>query len=295
MLRSTPMDDGMRQRLMDWFEAEGRDLPWRRTRRPWAILVSELMLQQTQVVRVLDRWPRFLDRFPDPEVCAAATVGELIEEWSGLGYNRRAVNLHRTAAVMVSEHAGTVPSDRARLLAMPGIGAYTARAVQVFAFELDEAVVDTNVARVLARVAGRPLTAAEVQRMADGLVPPGRSWTWNQGLLDVGALLCRARVRPSCDRCPLRDDCRWALAGRPVPDPAVGSARVSTGQGRFDGSDRQGRGRLVRRLGSGPLDRAEAPSVMGWPDEPDRVIRVLSRLVADGLVAEEDGALRLPR
>lgn len=274
--------------LVSWFAAEGRDLPWRRTRDPWAILVSELMLQQTQVARVVDRLPRFLDRFPTPTACADRPVGAVIDEWSGLGYNRRAVNLHRTSVVVRDRHDGRVPSDLADLMDLPGIGPYTARAVRVFAHELDDGVVDTNVGRVLARLTGASLTASAAQRLADRLVPAGLGWQWNQGLMELGALVCRPT--PRCDRCPLVAACTWRGIGT---DPARGSAGVSKGQGRFAGSDRQGRGRLVDALRSGPVAITDVAGVMGW-DDADRARRVAAAVVADGLAVERDGELRLP-
>jgi A/G-specific adenine glycosylase len=159
--------------LLGWWEATWRDLPWRRTRDPWAVLVSEVMLQQTQVDRVVPRWHRFLARFPSAAACADAGVGPVVEEWAGLGYNRRAVSLHRCAVAVTAQHGGELPADLAGLLALPGIGPYTARAVLAFAFEADVAVVDTNVGRILARTSGRTLSAVEAQALADDLVPLG--------------------------------------------------------------------------------------------------------------------------
>ncbi|MDH4075552.1 MAG: A/G-specific adenine glycosylase [Acidimicrobiia bacterium] len=281
--------------LAGWFEANGRDLPWRRTRDPWAILVAEAMLQQTQVARVTERWPRFLRRFPTPSICAAAPVGDVIDEWAGLGYNRRAVALHRAATAVVERHDGHVPEGLADLLALPGVGPYTARAVRVFALELDDAVVDTNVARILARVGGRSLRPAPVQALADGAVPRGRGWLWNQALLDVGAGWCTARAPRCADGCPVAaaGRCAWWAAGRPEPDPAVGSARVSGGQSRFDGSDRQGRGRLVDALRRGPVPVAELPFIMGWPDDATRAERVAATVVTDGLARRRGETLTL--
>jgi len=280
--------------LSGWFAEHGRQLPWRASRDPWEVLVAEAMLQQTQVARVVDRWHRFLERFPDVGACADAAVGAVIAEWVGLGYNRRAVNLHRTAATIVCDHGGTFPSELDALLELPGIGPYTARAVRVFAFELDDGVLDTNVARILARSSGAPLPRREAQRQADAGVPSGHGWAWNQALLDIGAGHCTAR-RPSCGACPLNEVCRWWLAGRPDPDPAVGSAGVSTGQTRFAGSDRQGRGLLVAALRTGPVSRADLAVVMGWPDDPERAERVAAAVADDGLASvAQDGAYRLP-
>jgi A/G-specific adenine glycosylase len=276
-----------------WFAANGRDLPWRRSRDPWAVLVAELMLQQTQVSRVIERWPRFLARFGDAVTCGAAPVGDVIDEWSGLGYNRRAVSLHRTAQQVTRHNGGRMPVALDRLLDLPGVGPYTARAVRVFARELDDAVVDTNVARILARTSGRPLRAREAQDLADRSLPAGRSWTWNQALLDVGAGWCTARA-PACERCPLAGRCRWYLAGRPEPDPARGSAGVSGRQSRFEGSDRQGRGRLVAAMRSGPVALADLAAVMGWAGDPARAARVARTVVRDGLAAVSGDHLVLP-
>lgn len=280
--------------LLTWGQAHRRDLPWRRTRDPWAILVSELMLQQTQVARVEPRYHAFLDRFPTPQVCAAASVGDVIEAWAGLGYNRRAVNLHRCARVLVSEHQGALPTDLDRLLALPGVGPYTARAVLVFAFERDHGVLDTNAARFLARaVAGRPLRRPEGQALADERVPPGRAWEWNQAVLDLGATVCTKRA-PRCDVCPIAGHCAWRRGDPPGPDPAHGSAGTSGRQSRFDGSDRQGRGRLVDALRTGAVALEATPSIAGWPDEPERTHRAVAGLVGDGLAEIVDGMLVLP-
>lgn len=250
------------------------------------------MLQQTQVGRVIDRWHRFLDRFPTVESCASATAADVIDEWSGLGYNRRAVYLHRMAQAVVEQHQGSFPRSLRQLTALPGIGPYTARAVSIFAYEDVEAVLDTNVARILARTSGRPLGRAEAQELADRQVGSD-PWTWNQALLDVGAGFCTAR-NPSCGGCPLRPACAWASGGHPEPDPAVGSAGVSSRQAAFAGSDRQGRGRLVKALRSGPVADADLADVMGWPDDGERARSVAATLVADGLVEVEDRRYRLP-
>jgi A/G-specific adenine glycosylase len=254
------------------------------------------MLQQTQVRRVIPRYEAFLDRYPTPEACAGAEVADVVLDWAGLGYNRRAVSLWRAATQVVRDHGGVVPDTLDALLALPGIGPYTARAVLAFAFERDVGVVDTNAARVLARVAGRSLGRGEVQQLADRLVPEGEGWRWNQAVLDLGATVCVSR-RPRCDACPVRRACAWHAAGCPQPDPARGSAGVSGPQSRFEGSDRQGRGRLVdalRRHGSVPASKVAA--IAGWPEDPDRAARVVASLVRDGLTAVgPDGQLVLPR
>lgn len=281
--------------LLAWFAEQRRDLPWRRTRDPWRVLVSELMLQQTQVARVLPRYEAFLQQWPTPAACAAAPLAEIVTAWAGLGYNRRAVNLHRCAVAIVAEHGGALPDDLAGLLALPGIGPYTARAVLAFAHERDGVgVLDTNAARVHARWAGRSLRPAEAQAAADAAVPAGQGWAWNQAVLDLGATVCRSRS-VDCGACPVAVGCAWHQAGRPEPDPAVGSAGVSGKQSTFGGSDRQGRGRLVDALRRGPVPSYELADVMGWPDDEPRAIRVAATLVVDGLaIMTDDGTHHLP-
>jgi len=280
-------------RLLAWGERTRRDLPWRRTRDPWAVLVAELMLQQTQAVRVAARYEAVLRALPTPEACARVPVGEVVRAWAGLGYNRRAVSLHRAAVVVTERHGGRLPDDLAALLALPGVGPYTARAVLAFAFERDVGVVDTNAGRVLARWEGRTLRPREVQVLADAAVPPGAGWAWNQAVLDLGATVCRRR-RPRCDACPVRESCAWASAGWPEPDPAVGSAGVPGSQSRFEGSDRQARGRLVDALRAGAVPAASLAGAAGWPSDGERARRVAAGLVRDGLAAwAPDGSLTL--
>jgi len=249
------------------------------------------MLQQTQAARVVGPFGRWVNEFPDAASCASAGPASALRAWEGLGYNRRALSLHRAAVVVTESHGGEVPSDRGALEGLPGVGPYTARAVMVFAFEADVGVVDVNVARVLSRaVAGRRLGAKEAQTLADRLVPAGRSWEYNQTLFDIGALHCRA-TNPDCGSCPLRTRCAWALSGWVSPDPAA----QSTPQSRFAGSDRQGRGRIVDALRLGTLEARDLGSASGWADDPDRARRVAQGLVADGLAAwGPGGVLRLP-
>jgi A/G-specific adenine glycosylase len=283
-----------RRAVLGWGDGHFRDLPWRVTRDPWAVLVSEVMLQQTQADRVVDPYRRFLDRFPTPAACASAGVGAVLRAWAGLGYNRRAVFLHRAAIVVVDEHGGSLPADLAALQRLPGVGPYTARAVLSFAFEVDTGVLDTNVARLLARaVVGRSLSARDAQSLADALVPAGQGWAFNQALFDLGAAHCTSRA-PRCADCPLRRSCRWAVAGWPEPDPARSTAGTSRPQRPFAGSDRQGRGRVVAALRVGPLTPEEARRATGWPDEADRADRVCAALVVEGVArVDPDGRLRL--
>jgi len=251
------------------------------------------MLQQTQVARVVPRYVAFLARFPTPASCAAAPLADVVRSWAGLGYNRRAVSLHRLAEAVVDRHGGDLPGDLASLVALPGVGPYTARAVLTFAFEADVGVVDVNAARFLARTAGRSLSAVEAQARADSLVPAGRSWAWNQAVLDLGATVCTKRA-PRCGSCPLRAWCAWRVAAPARPDPATGSAGTGATQSRFAGSDRQGRGRLVHALRTGPVGWGAVAAAAGWPDDQARARRVADSLVADGLACDDGSVLRLP-
>lgn len=287
------MPEALHTELLTWGVPRLRDLPWRNTRDPWAVLVAEVMLQQTQTQRVIPKWLTFLDAFPTAEACASAPLGDVLRRWEGLGYPRRARNLHQTAALVAIEHGGRWPTELAVLLALPGIGPYTARAVLAFAFEADVAIVDTNVARILARVSGRSLTARAVQAMADDWLAPGESWVWNQTMLDLGATVCTARS-PRCADCPIASRCAWQRSGTADPDPAVGSAGVSGVQSRFEGSDRQLRGRLLRALAQGPIEATSAAAIAGILDGP-RAARVLESLIADGLAIERaPGRITLP-
>ena len=266
--------------VLSWGGQHMRDLPWRAERDPWKILVAEVMLQQTQAERVVPKWRAFLDAFPTPRACSEETLGDVLRLWQGLGYPRRARNLHSAAQVVVERHDGRLPDDLEALLALPGVGPYTSRAVLAFAFERDVGVVDTNIARILARTSGERLRAKRAQSAADDLVPVGQGWEWNQVIMDLGATLCRPA--PCCGRCPLAGSCVWQVAGRPKPDPAVGSAGVSTKQPPFVGSDRQARGQVLAMLvaGARPVDHLDG--------------RIVSGLVADCLVVVSNGTVALP-
>jgi A/G-specific adenine glycosylase len=290
----------IRRGLLDWFRGNARDLPWRNTRDPYAVLVSEVMLQQTQVDRVIPYYERFLKQFPTVQALAAAATADVIRLWSGLGYNRRAVNLQRAARAVVEAFGGTFPRDPADLRRLPGIGAYTAGAIAAFAYEEDVAFVDTNMRRVLSRVVfgGDEARDAEVLEVARTLLPPGQSWVWNQALIEFGALHCTAR-RPACVVCPLREDC----AAYPVIQSALAVKRnavaISSSE-RFEQSSRYYRGRIVQTLRTLPADDAAGlplsllgPTVRdGYTDADEPWLRSLVEgLQRDGLavVAEEAG------
>jgi len=286
--------------IEQWGAALGSDsrrpeLPWRSTRYPWAVLVSEVMAQQTQLSRVVPAYHRFLASFPTPTACASAPLGDVLRAWEGMGYNRRARDLHRAASAIAADHDGEVPAELGALLELPGVGPYTARAVLAFAFGRDVGAVDTNAGRVLSRaVAGRPLRPVEAQALVDAMVPTGRGWQFGQALLDLGATVCTAGA-PRCTDCPIRRRCRWKSARGAVADPSRGSAAVSTAQAVFAGSDRQGRGRLVDALRRSPVRPDRVASAMGWEDDPDRAARVAEDLIGEGLAVRDDrGVLRLP-
>jgi A/G-specific adenine glycosylase len=282
--------------LLDWYAAHARDLPWRRPdATPWAVLVSEIMLQQTPVSRVLPAYDAWLRRWPEPAALAADPPGEAVRQWGRLGYPRRALNLHAGARVIVESHGGVVPDSHDALLALPGVGAYTAAAVASFAYGRRYATLDTNVRRVIARAVGgaelppRTLTRAESTE-AERLLPthPATAARWNVAVMELGALVCTSRS-PHCARCPIAESCAWHRNGRP---PAAEPARP--GQ-RYAGTDRQCRGRLlaVLRDAPGPVPKTALDAV--WNDAVQRE-RALDGLVADGLVEPLDQArYTLPR
>ena len=278
---------GLHESIFTWITPRLRQLPWRDTRDPWHVLVSEVMLQQTGVNRVLPKWSSFIEVFPTVYECAQAPLGDVLRLWQGLGYPRRAKNLQAAAQVVVEQHKGIMPTTLEGLLALPGIGPYTARAVLAFAFEEDAAVVDTNIARVLARFHGQTLKARDAQKLADGWVPQGEAWLWNQALMDLGATICRPQ--PLCDECPLQQECAWRGQGI---DPSVGSAGVSVTQAKFEGSDRQARGRLMKALGELPVSLGAIAEVMDRPIEVAQ--RLVGNLLDEGLIARDGDAIRLP-
>jgi A/G-specific adenine glycosylase len=286
--------DDVRARVLEWFGRAGRDLPWRHTRDPWSVLVAEVLAQQTQVERAAGAFPAFLARFPDPEALAAASPAEVLRQWQGLGYNRRALALRACARAVVER--GGWPETVAGLAALPGIGPYTARAVACFAMGRQVAPVDTNVARVLSRsLAGTDpsrLGLAARQRLADAAVPAGLAWEWSSALMDLGAAHCRPR--PRCDGCPIAAHCRWLALGAAAPPPSPRRAAP------FQTSDRRWRGAVVRVLAARPdglaeaelaaaVDAGAAERPAGW------FTALLDRLEADGLVGSDaDGRFHLP-
>ncbi len=280
--------------VLRWYAANARDLPWRRPgATPWSILVSEVMLQQTPVSRVLPAHAAWISRWPEAAALAAATPADAVRQWDRLGYPRRAVRLHATAELITSQFDGKVPASVDELRRLPGIGAYTAAAVASFAYGQRQAVLDTNVRRVLARLVtgsylpGPAQTAAEA-RLAESLLPQdGRlAAQWSVGVMELGALICAAR-RPRCADCPVSSQCAWLRQGQPT----VGARRASA---RYEGSDRQCRGRLlaVLRSASGPVPPVDLDAA--W-DEPGQRARALAALIDDGLVIRcPNGSLALP-
>ena len=279
--------------ILDWYPVHARDLPWRQaTATPWGVLVSEFMLQQTPVARVLPAYQAWLARWPDPPALAAAAPADAVRQWGRLGYPRRAIRLHAAAQVISDRHGGQVPSSIDALRELPGVGPYTAAAVASFAFGQRHPVLDTNVRRVLARMrAGqqwpaRGSTAAEVA-MARSLLPdrPELAARWSVAVMELGALVCSA-ARPRCGSCPVAGSCAWRLAGSPdSPGRRAGQP--------YQGTDRQCRGLLlaVLRDADGPVAPAQLDAV--WPDHGQRA-RALASLIADGLAAEQPGGYSLP-
>jgi A/G-specific adenine glycosylase len=259
------MSSEVSEAVLRWYASAGRDLPWRRTRDPYAVLVSEVMLQQTQVARVIPRYEAWLDRWPDAAALAAATPADVLREWVGLGYNRRALRLREACAVVARDGW---PRTVAALRALPGVGPYTAAAVASFAFGEQVAAVDVNVARVAGRLG---------QDVAD-LLAPGRADLFNHAMMDLGATVCTAR-RPRCGGCPVAG---WCPSAGDVPvAPAVRGPRT-----RFEDTDRYARGRIVAALAAGEA----LPAGLGG----ERTERALAGLVRDGLVVRDSDGVRLP-
>ena len=275
---------------MRWYAEHGRALAFRGTTDPWAILVSEVMAQQTQAARAAAAWAGFMAAFPTPAALAAASPAAVVRAWRGLGYNRRALALRAAATRIVADHAGEVPADIAALEALPGVGPYTARAVAALAYGHAVGPVDTNVRRVLTRAFfDDPPSARGLQEFADRIVPAGDPGAWTHALMDVGARLCRPRA-PRCRECPLVTTCRHAtgggdaVAGRPSGSPASRIGRRRTPAPPFAATARWLRGRIVDRLRDGPDGawvRIDGPI---GDHAPEIVAFELDRLAAEGLV-----------
>jgi len=321
--------------VLTWYARNARDLPWRAPdATPWAVLVSEIMLQQTPVARVLPEYLSWMARWPTPAALAAEPAGEAIRQWGRLGYPRRALRLHETATILVARHGGTVPADLDALRALPGIGSYTAAAVASFAFGQRHAVLDTNVRRVLARlVAGQPWagTASSVsvaeRRLAESLLPaePAVAARWSVAVMELGALVCTA-AGPRCGDCPVARECAWLTAGRPGTGEAAamagaaggadGAAAMAGAAGvfgatgasgafgasgsarrrtqKYEGTDRQCRGRVLAVLRATDDPVRRADFDAVWSEQA-QLDRALDGLVADGLVDPlPDGRFALP-
>lgn len=276
--------------VIEWFRDNKRDLPWRREGfSTWGVLVSEFMLQQTPVARVIPRLDEWLARWPTPVALAGASPGDAVRAWQSLGYPRRALALHACARRITDQHAGHVPNNVEDLLAMPGIGDYTARAVAAFAHGQRHPVVDTNVRRVIARVVNghaepsppRPKTdLAEMDRLLPN--DPPASVDFNAGMMELGATICIARS-PRCDACPIRHICKWRVAGYPEH-----SGTRRTVQKKYEGSDRQVRGLLLAQLRASLIAVDRGQLNHAWADAAQRD-RALAGLVADGLVERVSG------
>lgn len=262
--------------LLDWYGRHRRDFPWRRTRDPWAILSVEVMSQQTQIARVERHWVAWMERFPDPATCAAATLADVLALWSGLGYNSRARRLHESAAIITAEGW---PVTAAGLRALPGVGPYTAAAVACQAFGEQVPTVDTNHRRVLSRWVGEPLAGRRLDEVAAAELPDGLAEDWNQALMDLGAALCLPT--PRCDACPVRDGCADPSVYGPPP-----------GQAPYAGSSREARGKVLRRLVDGPATQAELVAATGLADE--RVSAAVAALADEATITRRGGRWGVP-
>jgi A/G-specific adenine glycosylase len=278
-----------------WYAENGRDLPWRRPGvGAWPIMVSEFMLQQTPVSRVLPAYEAWIDRWPTPRALAAATAADAVRQWDRLGYPRRALRLHESAVIITATHAGEVPHDITALRSLPGVGTYTAAAIATFAYAQRHPVLDTNVRRVLSRLLTgiqyppASLSVAE-QSLAESLLPPEtdrRAATWSVALMELGALICTA-TRPTCESCPIAPSCAWLSKGRPA------GAQPRRAQP-YEGSDRQLRGQLlaVLRTAAHPVLRSAFTDIC---PEQHRLDKVLEALIADGLATQlSSGLIALP-
>lgn len=278
-------------RVCSWFTSNARALPWRDTS-PWGVMVSEFMLQQTPVSRVEPVWREWIERWPAPSALAAESAGTAVRAWGRLGYPRRALRLHAAASVIASDFGDVVPDDQATLRSLPGVGDYTAAAIGAFAFGQPTVVLDVNVRRVISRAwAGideppAHLTAVERALAASLATAASDGAAWAAASMELGAIVC-TRKQPSCDVCPLRRTCRWLAEGMPQ------GTKPRKGQARFEGSDRQARGRMMRvlREAHGSVLRSDLLSVI---DNDEQAQRALTSLEADGLVVRRRTRYSLP-
>jgi A/G-specific adenine glycosylase len=292
---SRPMIATFRRSVLRWFASNGRDLPWRRTRDPWSVLVSEMMLQQTQVGRVMPKYEAFMRRWPTPAALAHARLGDVLTAWSGLGYNRRARHLHEAAAVIARDCEGKVPDGIDALEALPGVGRYTARAVASFAFNADVTPCDTNVRRIVLRYffggefAARPPSSDETEEVLTSLLPRGRSRDWHGALMDFGSAICHGR-RPACVSCPLSRTCAAAkyFFSRDRPHRALVRP-----QSRFEGSRRQARGAVLRALAQAGKKGSARRTIAGSQARED-VADIIDRLIREKLIVRRGQRLFLP-
>jgi A/G-specific adenine glycosylase len=281
---------------LHWYAANGRDLAFRRTTDPWAILVSEVMAQQTQAARAADAWSQFMAQFPTPATLAGASAADVIRAWRGLGYNRRAVALRNAANAIVHDHGGRVPENLEALQCLPGIGPYTARAILAIAFDRPVAALDVNIRRVLGRAfLDGNLPAGEFQSAADALVPAHNAAAWTHALMDIGAAFCRPRD-PRCDLCPLQATCAYASK---LPEDRARKALTTRSPDtvsspmRFESTTRWLRGRILDRLRDTPAGEWTAfGEPMGVHDQM-AVEASVSRLAAEGMIELVDGRARL--
>lgn len=281
--------------IREWFAEHGRELPWRREGYgAWGILVSEIMLQQTPVARVIPRLEQWLERWPTPAALAASAPGDAVRAWERLGYPRRALNLHAAATVIADRHGNVVPEEVETLLGLPGIGDYTARAVAAFAYGHRHPVVDTNVRRVIARAvngageAGPPSLRRDLEAM-EQLLPedPVAAQATNAAVMELGAIVCTAR-RPLCEQCPVRDLCAWRGSGYPSYE-----GRRQVVQKKFEGSDRQVRGLILAELRASDVPVTDDEISRVWADVEQRE-RALAGLLKDGLAVTENDGYVLP-
>jgi len=276
----------LRNAILAWYEAAGRELAFRATRDPYAILVSELMAQQTQAARAAEAWTAWMTRFPTVEALAAAPAAEVLRAWAGLGYNRRAIHLHRAARAIVEEHGGSVPDTVAGLESLPGVGPYTARAVAAIAFGRPVGAVDTNVRRVLGRIAAggaEAFATGDLQALADAAVPVDRAGDWTHALMDLGARLCRPR-QPRCADCPAIAWCRYAAGERPAPGSAAGAARPRRPQPAFPSTTRWLRGRIIARTRDADVGAWVPFGAAMGVHGPAAVREAVAALAAEGLL-----------